>query len=214
MTVDEVLDTLSMVRLWWPHSDVDGGDPAAAARAWHAVLAPYAQDEVEMVLRRLLASGREHAPTVGVVVSEAERARQGDPPSFDDAQAFIARNARVLPYSASGHHSEADTVEAISALAARGAHEVVLRLVASLGLAAVRRMPDPSMQPLDLNQRGQRRDLERAFRHEVVAGWREDPTPGLALARAEQRAVRAGDATLRPLDARAVLALDRKAEQS
>jgi hypothetical protein len=68
-------------------------------------------------------------------------------------------------------------------------------------------MPDPSLQPLDLNQRATRRDHERAYRHQVVTDWRSDPTPGLALARAEQRAVRAGDATLRPLDARAVLAV-------
>jgi hypothetical protein len=213
MTGDEVLDTLSMVRLWWPHSDVDGGDPAAAARAWHAVLEPYHRDDVEATLRRLLASGREHAPTVGVVVSEVERARQGDPPSFDEAQAFIARNVRALPYSPTGHHSQSDTVEAIAALAERGAHEVVLRLVASLGLYAIRHMPDPTLQPLDLNQRATRRDHEREYRHRVVSDWREDPTPGLALARAEQRALRAGDATLRPLDARAVLALDRKAEE-
>jgi hypothetical protein len=214
MTIDEVLDTLSVVRLWWPHSDVDGGDPASAAKAWHAMLEPYDRDEVEAIIRRLSASGREHAPTVGVVASEVERERQGEPPSFDEAQAFIARNVRALPYSATGYHSQADTVEAISALAARGAHEVVLRLVASLGLYAVRHMPDPSLQPLDLNQRATRRDHERAYRHQVVTDWRNDPTPGLALARAERRALRAGDSTLRPLDPRAVLALDRKAEQS
>lgn len=208
MTPEQTADVLSMVRLWWPHSDVDSGDVDGTAKAWHAALERYGREEVEQAVRRLLASGREHAPGVGVIVARIEHERQGEPPSFDEAQSFIARHISALPYSSSGYQAPSETVEAIVRLAERGAHEVVLRLVAALGIYAVRMMPDASLQPLDLNQRAVRRDRERDYRERIVAEWRSSPVRGLALARAERKAAREGDGTLRPLDPAAVLALN------
>jgi hypothetical protein len=59
-----------------------------------------------------------------------------------------------------------------------------LRLVAAHGVYAVRFAPDPALQPLDANQKADRRDLARDYRGGILADWKADPTPGRALERA------------------------------
>lgn len=192
MTGDEVLDLLTAVRGWWPQSDVDGGDPGATAALWHAELREVDAGEALAAARRLRDSGRAFAPVLGELIAAVGAARQGDPPGFDDVQAFIARHASALPYSPTLTHGPADTVTAIEVLAARGAHEAVLRFVAAQGLRAVKRLPDPSLQPLDRNQLADRRDAAREYAQRVVPEWRADPARGRALERAERAAVGAG----------------------
>jgi hypothetical protein len=203
MTQDEVLDLLSILRGWWPHSDIDQGDPVATARLWLARLASYACEDVERVVKRLSDAGREHAPTVGVVVNALELDRQGDPPSFDELQAWLSRHVRLLPYGEA--NTPADTTRAVQRLAAAGAHEALLRFVAAHGVYAVRMMPDASVEALDPGRSADRRDMARDYRARVVADWRADPRPGRAVERARRAELASGERPLRRVDGAGVL---------
>jgi hypothetical protein len=181
-TKPEIADIVTMVKLWWPHSTV-GMDAASLIEAWHAALADYDRGEIEVAVRHELRTGREHAPAVGVIAHRIELGRQGPAPSGEDAQRWLARHARLLPYRPVGQSAE-DTVEALEQLAAAGAHEAVLRFVASHGCYAIRNMPDPERFSLDANQVANRRDMLRDYQQRVVPDWEADPTPGMALMRA------------------------------
>jgi hypothetical protein len=185
MTRDQILDCLTMVRLWWPHSDIDHGDPVKAAAAWHEALAPYNWRQVETALRALRDTGREHAPVIGQVVRSVRLAEQGAAPSGEDAQLWIGRHQSLLPYGLT--NTPEDTVTAIERLTTAGAHEAVLRWVQRAGVYAIRMMPDPSRIHFDKNQRVEeatRRDMLRDYRERVVPEWEADPRAGVALEQA------------------------------
>lgn len=100
MTRSEVAELLTVVRLLWPHSDLDGGDPGRTVRVWLSVLERVEPAEADGAVRELLATGREHAPTVGVVVQMIARRRE-DAPDWDEAwpevQAMIRRRGMYRP---------------------------------------------------------------------------------------------------------------------
>lgn len=182
MTREQIIDSLTMVAGWWPRSDL--GAPDVAVALWLDELRPYTPEQVETALRRLHTSGRQDAPTAGLVAQTIQVALQGPPPSFDELQLWISRHARQLPYGQTNR--PADTIAAIERLADHGAHEALLRFVAEVGVYAARMMPDPSLQGLDPNQSADRRDYARGYRDRTIPDWRRDPKPGRALERARK----------------------------
>lgn len=195
MTHNDVLDVLSVVAIKWPNSNL--GERQAAAANWLDALGAFDRDDVAAAVKRLAAAGREFAPTADQVAQEVQLALQGPPPSFDEVQAFLSRHIRCLPYGQA--NTPSDTVTAIEQLADAGAHEAVLRFVVAHGVYAARMMPDPTLQALDPNQLADRRDRARDYTHRVLADWRRDPRPGVALAQAI-RQLEPGRAGLRKLD--------------
>lgn len=189
MTEDEIGDLLEVVDKIWPHSNVVGGDIKLTVRVWHMVLKDVPAEVAQEALMAQVAAGEKHAPSVAVLLHAARAGQVPDAPSFEEAQDFLARHTSCLPYGPS--NTSEDTVTAIEKLAAAGAHEAILRFVQGQGVWAIRMMPDPSIQPLDMNQQADRRDKARDYRSRTLGDWRADPTPGLALARA-QRAVESG----------------------
>jgi hypothetical protein len=144
---------------------------------------------------RFAKAGERFPPTSGWVCSEVARRSQAAAPSFDDAQRWIARNIRLIPYDAS---TPEETAAAIERMALAGAHEAVLRWVQAVGVYAVRMTPDPALMALDIGQQADRRDRARHYLGVIVPEWRDDPRPGLALERA-RAALEGGE--LRRLDA-------------
>lgn len=189
MTFDEALDCLSMVRLWWPNADIDGGDPKKTAATWLQALQRYDASEVEATLVRERDSGRDWPPKAGGVVNAVERERQGEAPSFEDAceamwRALPQRVFLRTLYDPEGRYSPESTARAVALMQAGGAHEAVLRLVQDRGLRAIVTLPHGDRHPLDRNQAADHRDMARHYRDSTVQGWRENPRPGLALERA------------------------------
>lgn len=177
---NEVARLLQDVARRWPHCDVapDAGD------AWMVDVAELAEAEVRAAIRSWARSGRAEArfaPTSGWVAGECARRRAAPAPSFDELQRWLSRHCWLLPHEDVGGGDLADTV---AALEAAGAHEAVLRFVVAHGVFGVRRMPDPSVQALDVGQLADRRDRAREYRDRVLVDWREDPRPGVALERA------------------------------
>jgi hypothetical protein len=197
MTPSEIARLLQVVEKRWPHALL----PLGSADVWLEDLRDMPAEEALAAVTRFARAGERFPPTSGIVRSEIERASQAPAPSLDDAQRLLSRLAgRCIPYGAS---SPEDTVEAIEKLAAAGVHECVLRWVQAVGVYAVRMMPDPELQPLDMNQMADRRDRVRDYDRRVVPEWRADPRPGVALERARQ-AAELGDGsrgTLKLLDA-------------
>lgn len=185
MTPAETSALLAMVRMRWPHSNIDA-DPRALHRMWHLELADYDGREVEAAVRKV-GRGREHAPTLDVILAELDANREGDAPSFEDAMATLSRYSWCLPYTSSGVNPPDDLVVALDALDRAGAPEIVSRLVAAIGVYGLRMLPDGSRYPLDPNERAQRRDAAQTYRHGVMPEWQADPTRGLALAKAVKR---------------------------
>lgn len=182
MTTSETSLVLEVVRLFWPHSNL-GDDPRRVLVVWSELLAPFERRTVEVAVRQLAESGREHAPPPGVVVA-AVRQREALPaPSFDDMQLWLHRHVRCLPYH---DHGDRAFVAALESLAAHGAHEAVLRFVLDKGVTTARRAPDPSWHGLDAGALADRRDLARFYENVTLAGWRRDPTAGRALERARE----------------------------
>lgn len=180
MTSDGIGLSLAFVRSAWPHSNL--GEMDEAIVQWRDGLAFANDNEVAGALRRLRDSGREHAPSVGVVVRTVKAQRQGPPPSIEDGiKLFLRKTSGRLPYSPSGSFSQTDTANAIAVAAEGGVHEAILRFVAERGLREVLWMPDGSMHPLDPNQLADRRDMVRHYRDTTLVGWRANPEPGLAL---------------------------------
>lgn len=179
----EVTQLLEVVRSFWPHSNL-GDDPDTALEMWLAVLGDLPAAEVQAALVQLARSGREHAPPVGVIAHAVDQARQAPAPSFEDAMAILGKHYQCLPYRPSGTNPPEDLPVALENLTRAGVPEPVLRLVAALGVYAIRNMPDGSQHPLDPNQRAQRRDAARTYTHEVLPDLKSVPTPGLALRRA------------------------------
>lgn len=198
MTRDEVCETLAVVALKWPHSRIGARDETIAG--WLDELGPFDRASVEAAVRRL--AGREHAPTAGVVAAECRRGMQGDAPSFDELQAFVARHSRLLPYESGDRVGQ--TAQAVAALEAAGAHEAVLRFVAGQGAYTVRFIPDGSWESLSEGRAADRRDAARHYRDVTVRGWHANPRAGLAVERACQRA------GLDPVEVREVAATDRR----
>lgn len=195
MTREEVSDLLEVVDKLWAHSNVVSGDIELTINVWHMVLAQVPAKAAQEALMTMARSGREHAPDPGVLFAKAHRSQVAEPPSFEEAQDFLARHASCLPYGQS--NTPEDTVRAVEALAEAGAHEVILRFVQAQGVYAIRMMPDPSLQPLDVGQQADRRDKARDYRSRTLEDWRADPTPGLALTRARQRVLEPGVTQLR-----------------
>jgi hypothetical protein len=82
-----------VVRGLWPHSNIDQGRPHHTARLWHSMLSDCDQASVEAAVKEQAASGREHAPPVGVIVRMvAERA--ADAPDWDEVQVEVLRAVR------------------------------------------------------------------------------------------------------------------------
>lgn len=103
MTRGEVVQTMAVVRQSWPHSDIDRGDPAAALELWFAVLRGVEFMEAEAAIYELLASGREHAPPVGVIVKTVARRRDASPDwdeAWAEAQRMIRRRGMYDPPAA------------------------------------------------------------------------------------------------------------------
>ena len=188
----EIGEVVAMVKLKWPHSTL-GESPRETA--------PFPVGEIEAAVRRLSNSAREHAPTVGTVVLAVRRAQQGEPPSPDAAQRWLANQSGkrtkdrewVIPQGSSPEV----TAIAVANLAERhGAHEAVLRWVADQGVEAIfLRLPDPEMWPLDQGESADRRDKARHYEQRVIPDWERDPTPGIALQRAQAAAALATPAT-------------------
>jgi hypothetical protein len=197
VTGPEITQLIGYVNQRWPHAALD----ADAFPVWLEDLADMPTEECGAAVRRWARAGERFPPTSGFIRSEVIRRAQAPAPSLDDAQRLLARLAgRCIPYGAS---SPEDTVEAIEKLAAAGVHECVLRWVQAVGVYAVRMMPDPELQPLDMNQMADRRDRVRDYDRRIVPEWRADPRPGVALERARQ-AAELGDGsrgTLKLLDA-------------
>ena len=183
MTREEVSDLLEVVDKLWPHSNIVGGNLDLTIKVWHMVMKEAPADAVQEALMAEVAKGEKFAPPPGVLYAQALRVRAGEPPSFEDMQAFLARHTRCLPYGP--FNTPEDTVKAIGALSEAGAHEAILRFVASQGVYAIRMMPDPTLQPLDVGQQADRRDKAREYRQRTLEDWRADPTPGVALVRAQ-----------------------------
>lgn len=88
MTRQETAQILAGVRLLWPHSNL--GQPSDATAAWHRLLERFTAQDVELAVRELAATGREHAPPPGVVLrTVADRAT--DLPTWEDAWDEIDR---------------------------------------------------------------------------------------------------------------------------
>ena len=80
---------LAVVRMMWPHSNL-GDDAVAIVGLWHSLLERFDAGDVEAAVRELAASGREHAPPVGLVVKTlAERAT--DAPEWDETWSEVHR---------------------------------------------------------------------------------------------------------------------------
>lgn len=201
MTLPELARLLDRVQQRWASVRIDTG----AADAWAEDLAgaPF-----EAALGQVVAyarEGHEFAPTSGEIRRRLVVLAQATPPGFDELQAFLSRHVRSLPYGQT--NSPADTVEALERLAEAGAHEALLRFVAAHGVYAVRMMPDPSLEGLDMNQQADRRDKARDYQRRVLPEWQRDPRPGLALERARAAALGAPSrAGLRPIDGTVVVA--------
>lgn len=89
MTRDETGTVLAVVRLLWPHSNM-GGNPSEVVGIWHRMLGECDTADVEDAVRELAASGREHAPLVGVVL-KAIADREADAPDWDEVEAEVLR---------------------------------------------------------------------------------------------------------------------------
>lgn len=93
MTGDEVIDVLTVVRGLWPHSNIDQGRPEQTARLWHAMLRDCSADAVQAAVKEQAASGREHAPPVGVIVRMVAE-REQDAPDWDEVELEVLRAIR------------------------------------------------------------------------------------------------------------------------
>lgn len=82
MNRQEAAQIVAGVRVLWPHSNL--GSPAEAIAAWHGLLEQFPVRAVELAVRELAASGREHAPPPGVVL-RAVADRETDLPTWEDA---------------------------------------------------------------------------------------------------------------------------------
>lgn len=188
--VDEafVWELFAMAGLRWPHAKLAESDEAleATVALWQRELAPYEPAAVEAAYRQA-ARGRSWPPELDLLLPILDQALQVEPPAFDDAMGLLARYTWCLPYRPDGHNPPSDLPVALDALQRAGVPEVVQRLVAALGVSGVRNLPDDSRYDLDLNQRAQRRDARDKYERQVVPGWRQQPTPGLALAKAVQQ---------------------------
>jgi hypothetical protein len=191
MTESEITALIGYVNQRWPHAPLD----ANAFPVWVEDLASLPTEECGAAVRSYARAGERFPPTSGWVCSEVARRSQAAAPSFDDAQRWVARNIRLIPYDAS---TPEDTADAIERMARAGAHEAVLRWVQAVGVYAVRMTPDPALMALDIGQQADRRDRARHYLGVVLPEWRADPRPGLALERA-RAAVEGGE--LRRLDA-------------
>lgn len=106
MTRPETAQILAGVRLLWPHSNL--GAPSEATAAWHGLLERFAARDVELAVRELAATGREHAPPPGVVL-RAVADRASDLPTWEDAWEEVGRliarfgSYRVPPTGAFSH---------------------------------------------------------------------------------------------------------------
>jgi hypothetical protein len=203
-TPAEVAKLLGQVARRWPHAQL----PPETGDVWLEDLADVPGPEAHAAVVQWARGGERFPPTSGQVRSLVEQAAQLPPPSFDEVQAVLSRNASCLPYSPDGQHGPEDTAVAVERLAARGVHEAVLRFVAAHGLFAVRMMPDPRLAALDPNQSADRRDKARDYRDRVLPDWKADPRPGVALERCRVAAgLEAGTASagLRRTNAAALL---------
>lgn len=97
MTREQTGQVLAIVRMVWPHSNL-GGDAGQVVGLWHSFLESFAMDDIEGAVRELAASGREHAPPVGVVAQTAA-ARASDLPEWDQAWAEVDRLIRRFGYA-------------------------------------------------------------------------------------------------------------------
>jgi hypothetical protein len=191
VTPSEVSRLLGLVARRWPHAPL----PPESGDVWLEDLAAVPAEEAVAAVTRFAKAGERFPPTSGWVCSEVARRSQAAAPSFDDAQRWIARNIRLIPYDAS---TPEETAAAIERMALAGAHEAVLRWVQAVGVYAVRMTPDPALMALDIGQQADRRDRARHYLGVIVPEWRDDPRPGLALERA-RAALEGGE--LRRLDA-------------
>lgn len=127
----------------------------------------------------------EFPPSAPSLCLSAERALQGDVPTFMAAQRLIARRISMLPY----RNPEQGMPALVERLQHDG-HEVIARFAAEMGAEALRQMPDEPT-PASTGQSVALSRYERAYQ-QCVAGWREDARPGLAAARAHSELERGG----------------------
>ena len=96
MTREDTAAVAAMVRMLWQHSPMDPMTPDI----WHPMLERLDRADVEQAVRELAATGREHAPPVGVII-KAVADRTVDVPDFDSAwaeiQTLIRRNGSYRP---------------------------------------------------------------------------------------------------------------------
>lgn len=126
-------------------------------------------------------SGEQFPPSAAALAADVHRKRQGSPPGFMSAHALLSQRITMLPY----HDSDAGMEALVESLAADG-HEAVARYAAGMSARELRELPDPAyvQDPGGVGMMGR---AEREYR-EVVAGWRADPRPGLALEMAREGA--------------------------
>lgn len=92
MTFDDTARVLAIVSAAWPHSVT--GSPRQTAQTWHAILGDVPTPEVEAAVKELVASGREHAPPVGVILATAVD-RAASVPEWDEVRDEILRMVRA-----------------------------------------------------------------------------------------------------------------------
>lgn len=156
----------------WPHAT--WGPEASSAYVRELQARGVRPDEAVAAVR---ASTSQFPLSAGALAAVVERERQGPPPGWMEAYRLIADRITMLPY----FEPESGMPALVDRLA-RDGHEAVARFAAALGAEALRNMPDPRQLQTASGSTALTR-LEREYGSTVEA-WREEPTPGLALAAA------------------------------
>lgn len=164
---------LDLMASWPDRLDAD------MAAAYVAALQGRGVTDPEAALRALRTVVSEHPPSAPTLAALVLRDGQDDPPTFEETIAFVARTfSRRVPYGS-------DALSEYVAFVAEELHEAPARWIASIGLAALRTVPD-DRHPLDPGQKARLRDFSNGYR-EMAAAWRVDPKRGYAVALAGER---------------------------
>jgi hypothetical protein len=177
----EVARLLGEIGKRWPFAPL----PSGSADVWLDDLAGVSVEQATAAVRKWAKAGEKFPPTSGWVFSETVRAGQDAPPPFEAVGESLMRYQHWLPWDPEGRFTPEEEAAAIRVLAERGVHEAVLRFIQAEGLGQCYRIRWGERGSLDIGAAADLRDRARRF-SELVAAWRQDPTPGLALGRAER----------------------------
>jgi hypothetical protein len=183
VTGPEIVALLKRVNGTWPQSPVT---PEMAA-AWTDRLRSVDVASAQAAYDALLNKGSAFTPSLSEFVATIAEVEQGPPPTAEQLDEVLRRNASKWPYR--GHVSAHEhTQGAIRQLMSVGAHEAVCRFVQQVGGREAAEMPDAAQGISDQGASVRRHELLKTYREQSVASWRADPTRGLALQRATERA--------------------------